>query len=71
MLPPQSPPKLDNISNQDIIRRAITDIRQTYCYLDSKLKKVWVNDVCPHPNGCLHYIISVSNKIKYLETESQ
>lgn len=56
---PQSP-QLNYISNQNAIRQVITDIHQAYSTLDGKLKNVWVNDVCPHDYGCLHYILSVS-----------
>lgn len=55
--------QLSNFSNQSTIKQAISDIRQAYCDLDGKLKKIWVNDVCPHGYGCLHYIISVRNKL--------
>jgi len=61
LLSPQTP-QLEK-SNQDTIRQAITDIRQAYCTIDSKLKIIWTSDVCPHAYGCLHYILSVSKKI--------
>lgn len=58
MLSPQTP-QLEKL-NQDTIRQTITDIHQAYCTIDSKLKTIWTNDVCPHAYGCLHYVLSVS-----------
>jgi len=55
-------PQLEK-SNQDTIQQAITDIRQAYRTIDSKLKLIWTSDVCPHAYGCLHYILSVSKKL--------
>lgn len=50
-------------NQQNTIRQVITDIHQAYCSINDSLKKIWISDVCPHNNGCLHYIISVSNKL--------
>lgn len=57
-------PQLNTVPNQhNTIRQVITDIHQAYCSIDDSLKQIWISDVCPHTNGCLHYIISVSNKL--------
>lgn len=60
MISPQTQ-QINTLSNQDAIRQVITDIHQAYSTVNEKMKKMWVNDVCPHAYGCLHYIISVSN----------
>lgn len=62
LLYPQ-PPRVNNVSNRNIIRQTINDIHQAYCILDEKLKKIWINDVCPHSYGCLHYIISSGTRL--------
>lgn len=45
--------------DRNIIKKFITDIKTSYFTLDEKLKQLWINETCPHPNGCLHYISNV------------
>ncbi|VVC41181.1 Transmembrane protein 135, N-terminal domain [Cinara cedri] len=57
------PLPLNTVSNQDIIRQTVFNIRQAYYTLDSELKKIWVNDVCPHAYGCFHYVINSGTRL--------
>ncbi|XP_050532741.1 transmembrane protein 135-like [Daktulosphaira vitifoliae] len=50
-------------SDQNMIKKFIEDIKASYFTLDNQLKKLWVNETCPHPNGCLHYISNSGTKI--------
>jgi len=55
--------QLNHFSNQNTFQKVIYNIQQAYCKLDNELKTRWLNDVCPHAYGCLHFVINVSIKL--------
>ncbi|XP_050429383.1 transmembrane protein 135-like [Adelges cooleyi] len=59
-----SQPNLVNeYPNQNTIKKFIHDIHASYHTIDDQLKKIWINESCPHAHGCLHYITASGTRL--------